>query len=296
MLRAFRYAVDEAIVSLWRGRQSGILSTLTIAVALFVLGGFLMVTSNLDRLGAEWSSAAEMSVYLKDDITPAQRTAIEAALAPGDIVAGRDYVSKPDGLARFKQTFGDLASSIDDLGDNPIPASFEVRLQSTPAAQAALDGLAARLRQTAGVADVRYDRQWLGRLVSSIRIIRGVGLALGILLTFAAALTVANVVRLALFARRDEIDIMQLVGAPRMFIRGPFIMEGVLQGGLGALIALVLLAVAFYSLKARYLVPLASAINLSAVTFLSPGFGIGLVVGGMVVGCLGGLVAASGRT
>lgn len=296
MLRAFRYALDEAMASLWRGRQSGILSTLTIAVALFVLGGFLMVTSNLERLGGEWSSAAEMSVYLNDDITPLQRTAIEAALAPGDIVAGRDYVSKPDGLTRFKQTFGDLASSIDDLGDNPIPASYEVRLQSTPAAQAALDGLVASLRQTAGVADVRYDRQWLGRLMSSIRIIRGVGLALGIFLTFAAALTVANVVRLALFARRDEIDIMQLVGAPRMFIRGPFIMEGVLQGGLGALIALALLAAAFFSLKTRYLVPLASAINLSAITFLSPGFGVGLVVGGMVVGCVGGLVAASGRT
>ncbi len=296
MMRALRYAFDEAIVSLWRGRQSGMLSTLTIAVALFVLGGFLIVTSNLERLGAEWSSAAEMSVYLKDDITPAQRTAIEAALAPGDIVAGRDYVSKADGLARFKQTFGDLASSIDDLGDNPLPASYEVRLQSTPAAQAALDGLAAKLRQTPGVADVRYDRQWLGRLASSIRIVRGVGLALGCLLTFAAALTVANVVRLALFARRDEIDIMQLVGAPRIFIRGPFIMEGVLQGGLGALIALGLLAAVFFSLKARYLMPLASAINLPTITFLSPSFSLALVVGGMAVGCVGGLVAASGRT
>lgn len=295
MMRALRYAFDEAIVSLWRGRQSGILSTLTIAVALFVLGGFLIVTSNLERLGAEWSSAAEMSVYLKDDVTQAQRAAIEVALAPGDVVAGRDYVSKPEGLARFKQTFGDLASSIDDLGDNPLPASYEVRLRSTPAAQAALDDLVAKLRQTVGVADVRYDRQWLGRLVASIRIIRGVGLALGCLLTFAAALTVANVVRLALFARRDEIDIMQLVGAPRIFIRGPFVMEGVLQGGLGALVALALLAAAFFSLKARYLVPLASAINLSTVTFLSPAFSVGLVVGGMVVGCVGGLVAASWR-
>lgn len=296
MMRALRYAFDEAIVSLWRGRQSGLLSTLTIAVALFVLGGFLIVTSNVERLGAEWSSAAEMSVYLRDDITPAQRTAIEAALAPGDVVAGRDYVSKADGLARFKQTFGDLASSIDDLGDNPLPASYEVRLQPTPAAQATLEVLAAKLRQTPGVADVRYDRQWLSRLTSSVKIVRGVGLALGCLLTFAAALTVANVVRLALFARRDEIDIMQLVGAPRIFIRGPFIMEGVLQGGLGALIALGLLAAVFFSLKARYLMPLASVINLSTITFLSPSFGLALVVGGMAVGCVGGLVAASGRT
>ena len=93
-----------------------------------------------------------------------------------------------------------------------------------------------------GVADVRYDRQWLDRLLSAIAIIRGVGLVLGAVLTIAAALTVANVVRLALYARRDEIEIMQLVGAPQAYIRGPFVMEGVLQGGIGALLALAALA------------------------------------------------------
>src|SRR6266496_6851575 len=81
MMRVLRYAFDEAMTSLWRGRQSGLLSTATIALALFVLGGFLLVTANLERLGAEWSAAAEMSVYLKDDVTPAQRTAIEQAIA-----------------------------------------------------------------------------------------------------------------------------------------------------------------------------------------------------------------------
>ena len=85
---------------------------------------------------------------------------------------------------------------------------------------------------------MRYDRQWLTRVLSAIRVIRGVGLALGAILTIAAALTVANVVRLALYARRDELEIMQLVGAPQAYIRGPFVMEGVLQGGIGALLAL----------------------------------------------------------
>jgi cell division transport system permease protein len=291
-VRALRYAFDEAIVSLWRGRQSGILSTLTIAVALFVLGGFLLITANLERLGAEWSSSAEMSVYLKDDITEAQRTAIESALAPGDIVEARAYLSKAEALGRFKRTFGDLASTIDEVGDNPLPASYEVRMRSTASAQSALDGLGAKLRQTAGVADVRYDRQWLNRLVAAIKIIRGVGFVLGALLTVAAALTVANVVRLALFARRDEIDIMQLVGAPQVFVQGPFVMEGVLQGGIGALGALVVLGIAFVALKTRYLEPLASAINLSGVTFLSPTLAFGLVLGGMLVGCIGGLIAA----
>jgi cell division transport system permease protein len=289
---ALRYSCEEAAASLWRGRQAGMLSTGTIALALFVLGGFLLVTTNLERLGAEWSNAAELSVYLKDDVTEADRQAVEAELAPGDLVTAHEYVSKPDALARFKQTFGDLGTTIDALGENPLPASYEVRLRSGPAASAGAERLGAKVRQMAGVADVRYDRQWLDRLLAAIVVIRDVGWALGSLLTIAAALTVANVVRLALHARRDEMEIMQLVGAPQAYLRGPFVMEGVLQGGIGALVALVTLWAVFGALRAQYLVPLAAAINLSSVGFLPLGLAVSLVAGGMAVGCAGGLVAA----
>jgi cell division transport system permease protein len=265
----------------------------TIALALFVLGAFLIVTANLERLGNEWSSSADMSVYLTDSLTPADRSTIEGALT-GDVVAGRVYVSKTDALARFRRTFADLASGMEGLGDNPLPASYEVTLRA--GADATIDALVARVRQLPGVADVRYDRQWLSRLLSAVGVIRGIGLALGVLLAAGAALTVANVVRLALFARRDEIGIMQLVGAPQVYIRGPFVMEGTLQGGLGATVALVALGVAFFALRARYLLPLAAAINLSSVRFLPLDMCLWLVVGGMAVGCLGGLVAAVGRT
>jgi cell division transport system permease protein len=289
---AWRYALEEAFASLWRGRQAGMLSTLTIALALFVLGGFLIVTANLQRLGAEWSNAAELSVYLKDDITPADRSGIEALLAPGDLVAAHEFVSKTDAVARFKQTFGDLAGAMDGLGGNPLPASVDVRLRPGTSVGPGVDSLAERLRQMPGVADVRYDRQWLTRLLSAINVIRGIGVVLGSVLGIAAALTVANVVRLALYARKDELDIMNLVGAPLAYVRGPFVMEGLLQGGFGALVALIALGAAFLALRARYLVPLASALNLSAIHFLPVELCVLLVVGGMAVGCLGGVVAA----
>lgn len=294
-MHALRYAFDEAIRSLWRGRQSGLLSTATIALALVVLGSFLVVTANLERLGDEWSSAAEMSVYLKDGVTEAEQRAVESLLAPGDLVSAHQYLSKADALVRFKQTFGDLAGVMDTLGDNPLPASFEVRLRTDPSARSGVDALAAKLQKTPGVADVRYDRQWLTRVLSAISVIRGVGLALGAILTIAAALTVANVVRLALYARRDELEIMNLVGAPQAYVRGPFLMEGVLQGGIGALLAILTLAVVFFALRARYLTPLASAINLSSVQFLPVELCLLLLVGGMAVGCLGGFVAAWNR-
>lgn len=294
MLRALRYALDEASASLWRGRGSGLLSTGTIGVALFVLGGFLLATSNLRRLGDEWSRAAEMSVYLNDDATDADRAVIEGIIVPGPVVAGFEFVSKTAALGRFKQTFADVGPTIDTLAGNPLPASYEVRLQpqgdgSTPGG---VETLATTLRRARGVSDVRYDRQWLDRLLASVAVVRTIGFALGAILILAAALTVATVVRLALHDRRDEIEIMQLVGAPQAFIRGPFVMEGVLQGGIGATVALAVLLLIFLALRGRYLSPLAAAINLSSVRFLSPGLCALLLVGGMLVGCLGGWVAS----
>jgi cell division transport system permease protein len=294
-MRAIGYAFDEAVGSLWRGRQSGVLSTGTIAVALFVLGAFLLITSNLQRLGDEWSRAAEMSVYLADGATPADIERVERLLAPGEVVASFEFVSQAEALKRFKRTFADLAGTVETVGDSPLPASYEVRLQPTNRGPAAVDALAATLRKSAGVSDVRYDREWLDRLLAAVTVIRTAGLVLGIALTLAAALTVANVVRLALHARRDEIEIMHLVGAPASFVRGPFVMEGVLQGGAGALVALAVLAAVFIAVRGRYLAPLAAAINLSSVRFLPLELCAGLLVGGMLVGCLGGVIAANGR-
>jgi cell division transport system permease protein len=294
-MRALRYAFDEAVASLWRGRQSGLLSTATIAVALFVLGVFLLATSNLERLSRDWSRTAELSVYLDDAATPDDRSAIERLVASGPLVAGHEYVSKAEALTRFKQTFADLATQTDALEGNPMPASYEVHLNPSLGAPGPVEELAAKLRQSPGVADVRYDHEWLDRLRSVVTVIRGVGLALSAVLTIAAALTVANVVRLALHARRDEIEIMQLVGAPKAYVRGPFVMEGVLQGGIGAVAALALLGAVFVAVKAQYLAPLSTTLNLASVGFLPLPLCAMLLLGGMAVGCVGGMVAA-GRT
>src|SRR5205823_6703158 len=125
LMLVLRFACDEAMVCMWRGRQSGLLSTGTIALALFVLGGFLLVTANLQHIGEQWSSAAEMSVYVKDDVAPQERDAIERTLAPGGIVTSREFVSKADALAKFRRTFGELSATLDGLNENPLPASYE---------------------------------------------------------------------------------------------------------------------------------------------------------------------------
>jgi cell division transport system permease protein len=291
-MRLLRYAFDEAAASLWRGRRSSLLSTATIAIALFVLGAFLVVTSNLEHLAEEWSGAAELSVYLNDDVSGAERAAIERELRADAAVSDVEFVAKEAALKRFKETFPDLAPTLGAMDENPLPASLDVRLRSSSAAQASVDALAERMRGAPGVSDVRYDREWLERLLRGVRLLRVIGFALGAALIVAAALTIANVVRLALNARRDELEIMQLVGAPQSYVRGPFIMEGALHGGLGSLLALIVLALAFFAARGRFLLPLASALNLSSVHFLSPVMSGMLLGGGLVVGCLAGVVAS----
>ena len=292
-MRALKYFLNEAAESLLRSWRSAVLAILTIAAGLFVLGFFLMVNSNLQRVVGRWSEAAEMSVYLDDDATREQVQALEALIDQSGLSDRRQYLSKADALARFREDFPDLAGATERLERNPLPASLEVRLGARArSAATAVDDLAARLGSEPGVADVRYDRRWLSRLGSAVRFVRTIGLVIVALLAVAAALTVANVVRLAAYARRDEIEIMQLVGAPFAFIRGPFVAEGILQGGAGALVAIVALWAIFLAGRVWYGHLALEGLGLTTLTFLPIGVLLALLAGGMLLGCVGGFIVA----
>jgi cell division transport system permease protein len=292
-MRAVRYFFTEAAASLWRGRGAAILAVLTIAVGLFVLGLFLALNGNLQRLVGRWTESAELSVYLKDDVTADQLRIVDELVARSGVAAHREYVSKTQAAARFRQDFPDLAGPAQRLESNPFPASIEVRLQPEARdAGATVDNLAMALGGLSGVADVRYDRRWLGRLNGVVRFLRAIGVTVILVLAAASALTVANVVRLAAAAREDEIEIMQLVGAPIAYVRGPFVVEGILQGGTGALLAVLLLWGLFSLGRARYGQIAADTIGLGSITFLPFHLAVGIVLGGMLLGCVGGLIVA----
>jgi cell division transport system permease protein len=294
-MRALQYFFSEAADSLWRNRRAAVLSMLTIAAGLFVLGFFLMVNANIQRIVGRWSDAAELAVYLRDDAKPDQIATINEMLTKSGLAASVGFFSKDEARREFARDFPDLASAAAGLDRNPFPASFAVRLNaSAQSASGAVDNMAATLNGVAGVADVRYDRTWIARLNATIRVIRGVGLVIVLLMAVASALTVANVVRLAALARRAEIEIMQLVGAPFAYIRGPFIAEGLMQGGMGAVCAVVLLLATFAAIRARFGAVMADAVGLTGMAFVPTQLLLLLVVGGMALGCLGGFVVAKG--
>jgi cell division transport system permease protein len=291
-MRALRYAFREAAKSLWRGRRSALVAALAGSLAMLVLGAFLLVTANLDNLLARWMSVAEFSVYLRDDASSDQQQAIEAAIDRSGVAARRDYVSKPQALSRFRREFADLAPLVDDVDDNPFPASFEVQVLPDVAATGQARTVVAQLLTLPGVADVRYDDEWLARLTAAVATLRSLGLALAFVMAIAAALTVASAVRLGLHSRRDELAIMQLTGSPLAFIRGPFIAEGVIQGGLGSLLALAVLWLGFAAAVARWGTTVSAMLDGASVAFLSPGAVAVLIAGGMAVGALGGFMAS----
>lgn len=292
-MRALQYFFSEAGESLWRNRRAAGLSTLTIAAGLFVLGFLVMVNANVERIVGRWSDAAELAVYLRDDVQQEQVSAVNEMIAKSGLTSSIQYFSKDDARREFAKDFPDLAPAATALERNPFPASFAVRLNSdAQASTGAIENMTSVLSGMPGVADVRYDRTWIARLNAAIRVIRGVGLMIVLLMAVASALTVANVVRLTALARRHEIEIMQLVGAPFAYIRGPFIAEGIIQGGMGALVAVALLLATFGGIRARYGAVMADAVGLTGVAFVPTQVLLLLVVGGMALGCLGGFVVA----
>jgi cell division transport system permease protein len=291
-MRAIGYSLRLGWAGVLRSGGSGAFAVLAITLAMIVLGALLLLTWNGQRLLARWSSAAEFSVYLRDEASSEERGAIEAMIDESGVASGREYVSKAEALTRFRREFRDLAPLAAGFEDNPFPASVEVRLRPGAEGDGRAPALVRRLASTPGVADVGYDREWLGRVAGTLQTLRAAGLAMAALMALAAAVTVATVVRLGLHARRNEIEIMELVGAPLAFIRGPFVAEGFLQGGIGALGALMLLWAGFAVVGAWWGSDIRAILGGEGIEFLPVRLLAYLLAGGMIVGSAGGFAAA----
>ena len=286
------YALEEALASLRRSGRSALVSIGTIAIAFITLGGFLLISVNVQGMLDRWLEAAEISVYLQDTATTEERQALEQMLRARPEVAAVEYVSKERAFQRFRADFPELADVTASLTQNPFPPALEVRLQTGGDTDVAAETLARDVSGRAGVADVQFDRRWLSRLLGVVTSARVAGLVVAGILMLGAAFTVGAVVRLSLYARRDELEIMALVGAPFSYIRGPSVVEGLLLGGLGAVVALVAVAV-LYSLLGRWVgSDLAGLAGAGQLRFLGYGEIAIMIVGGLSVGAAAGTLAS----
>jgi cell division transport system permease protein len=288
-LRALAFFLEEALTSLWRSRWIAALSVGSIAVSLFVLGAFLTVASNLSEVIERWTQKVQVTFYLTDGLEDRIRESLENRLREDPAVGGLVVVTREEALTRFRSLFRDLRTLPEDLGENPFPASLEVSLKAGHQSPEEVQRLVHAHEKAPGVEEVQYDLLWIQRLSTAVRLVRGVGGLLGGILVLAGVFTISNVIRLTIYARQDELDIMRLVGATPSYIRGPFVVEGMIQGGLGGLLSVALLWGAFRVVARDALA--ASDILGRAVVFLPPELCLAIVLGGMAVGVAGSLVS-----
>jgi cell division transport system permease protein len=289
-LRATRYFLEEALTSLWRSRLVNTLSIGTIAVSLFVVGAFLAVAGRLGEVVSRWTEKIQVIVYIEEPIEQRVLASLENRLREDPAVDSLDLVSREQALARFRALFRDLSSLPEDLGENPFPASLEVNLKAGHQSPAEVERLARDFASVPGVREIQYDLLWVERLATGVRLVRGLGTFLGGILVLAGIFTISNVIRLTIYAREDELDIMRLVGATQVYVKGPFVAEGMIQGGVGGLVAAGLLWAALAWLSRD----LVSTDLIGAAAFRLPaGVALGLVLGGMAVGIVGSLVSLS---
>jgi cell division transport system permease protein len=289
LFRALGYFFEEALTSLWRSRLVTAVSVGTMAISLFVFGAFLIVASNLSSAVTEWSRKIQVTFYLEDNLAPHIRDSLKNQLRHDPAVAEVEFVSREDAVTRFKRLFRDLATLPEDLGESPFPASLEVTLTTTRDAPKDLERIVAAYSHAPGVEDVQYDLLWVQRLATAIRLTRWAAGLLGGVLVLASVFTISNVVRLTAYARQDELDIMRLVGATQAYVKGPFVAEGMVQGGLGGLLAIGFLWIAFRVVVSDALA--ASSLLGRAVVFLPVGLCVSIVGGGMLVGIVGGYLS-----
>lgn len=288
-LRAIAYFFEEAFTSLWRGRLINALSVATIAVSLFVTGAFLAVAGSMNEIVRRWTERVQVIFYLEDGLEDRIRESLSDSLGTDPAVERVVYVSRAEALERFRALFRNLRNLPDDLGENPFPASIEVTVKGAHQSPEEVRRLVQSFGHAPGVEEVQYDLLWIQRLATAVRLVRGVGGFLGGILVLAGVLTISNVIRLTVFARQDELDIMRLVGATRAYVKGPFVVEGMIQGCLGGALAVALLGAVAHVVgkEATVVTELLGRTAVLVPTWLN----LAIVSGGMTVGVIGSLVS-----
>jgi cell division transport system permease protein len=238
LLAHLRYFVSDAADEWRHSPGPNLLATATLAAVLFVAGVNLLVLANLKAHVGRWKHDLRVSVYLVDGASTADVDALAGKIAALSGVAHVDRIDKEEALRRFRATFKDMADLPGELAVNPLPASLEIVLDSGPQASGTARAVRDAVAGSPAVEDVRFDQALLDRIEALLDVAGWGAAGLGLVVLTAVAFVVSGVLRLTVYARRDEIDIMRLVGAGPMLVRGPFLVAGLGQGLVGSLLAL----------------------------------------------------------
>ncbi len=269
-------------------RQNRLLNAVTIStIALSILivsAAFLFFLNTTDMLEA-WRRGIRIMVYLESDLDKAQRHAIETRIKKLYGVQAARFIPKETALEQLRAQMQRQSAILDGLDQNPLPDAFEVQMIPTASTWEKAEELARSLEAVAGVSDVEYGQRWVERFVTLFNLFRLTSYAMGGLFFIASVFIVGNTVRLILYSRRQEVEIMRLVGATERFILAPFYFQSMIQGALGGVCGLVALFIMFMLIQSK--IQAVSVTGLVNLRFLSPGLLLTVVAASTLVGWLG---------
>jgi len=286
-VRTIEYYIREVFISLRRNNWMSVASIGTVAVSLFIFGMFLMMVMNMNKLAENMESQVQINVYLLDKVDREQARDIEKDLREIEGVETVGFVTKDEAMERFKDRLGDQKTLLDALDEtNPLPDSFEVTVTNPDLVKTAAE----KMEKLDGVECAKYGQDVMEHLFEITRLLRIFGFTLMLVLAFATLFIISNTIRLTVFARRKEIAIMKYVGATDWFIRWPFVMEGMVLGLFGSIIAAMVLRTAYTAMAEKVYDTLAFFPLIPEQPFLTY-ITIIVVISGMVVGAIGSAVS-----
>lgn len=246
-MQKFKMFIIDALKSLKRNKTITFASIITVAATLFIFGVFLIVAQTINMGVESVESKVEIKAYLIDEITTQEQSNIETILQGVEGVKEITYESKEEAFDKFKERLGEdnaiLAGFSEDR--NPLPNSFVVSLEEPEAAMRVEEALSG----VRGVEDVGNERETVERIIGLAKIIRTMGVVIFIILVLVSLFLISNTIKLTVYSRRREIGIMKFVGATDWFIRWPFLIEGMIMGLIGGIIAV---GVVFFAYQLVY--------------------------------------------
>jgi cell division transport system permease protein len=280
------YFVRRAIKGINEYRLLAAVTVATVATVLLLAGVFLIVIGNLSSVLDRWGKDVQVSCYLRDDIADSSIFQIKSEIEAMDEVASVVFISKTDALERFGESIEGMDRILADLDSNPLPASLEVRLLPSFQNPVLVKEVAGRLARPE-FSDLDYSQEWVERFHTFLALLRLSAIVLGVLLLCAAIFLISNTIRLAIYARREEIAVIQLVGGTRWFARVPFLVEGAVLGAAGSIVTLILLGIVYRYAFIQLQDSLGILVAQDVIHFLPVSVLLGLVASGLAAGLIG---------
>ena len=282
-----RYFMRTALRGLRASPMTTAVAVATIVVTLLLVGAFVLLISNMERLLDRFGEDILVSAYLESGRPQEERRALAERVEHAPGVESVRLVSEEEAMRRFREGSAVQAFLLEGLDENPLPASLEITLAPESRSSQGLAVLVAALDGLDGIEELGYGTEWVEGYARVTSLIRAVGVGIGVVLALATLLIVSNTIRLAVYARRDEIEILRLVGAGRAFVSVPFLVEGFIQGSLGGAVAVALLYGFFRILLPGLEGGLELLLGFARPVFVGADAVLALVVAGAVLGTLG---------